>query len=93
MATSQNKRAALTIVGAGLGFEVIAFIGNAVIAPGPRVAQMFALAIALGALIAVVGSVQLARAKGQPWFFGLLGLLSIVGVAVLWFLVPDKKTD
>lgn len=91
MAAAPNKQAALSIVGVGLGFEIFGFVANAVLAPGPRLAQMFSLAIVAGVLITLAGCVQLARAKGQPWFFGLLGLLSFVGAAVLWFLVPDKK--
>jgi hypothetical protein len=43
-------------------------------------------------LTTLAGCIQLARAKGQPWFFGLLGLLSVVGAGVLWFVVPDKKS-
>lgn len=91
MATTPGKQAAVSIVGVGLGFEVFGFVANAALAPGPRLAQMFSLLIVGGVLITLAGCVQLARAKGQPWFFGLLGLLSFVGAAVLWFLVPDKK--
>ena len=91
MATIQDKKAALSIVGVGLAFEVVCFVANAVLAPGPRLAQVFSLGICAGVLFTLAGCIQLARAKGQPWVFGLLGLLSVVGAGVLWFVVPDKK--
>ncbi len=68
------------------GFPLNAFLGGL----GPRIAQGFALLITFGNVIFVLGCINLARAKGQPWYFGLLGLLSCVGLLVLWFLVPDK---
>jgi hypothetical protein len=48
------------------------------------------LATSFGAAIFTVGCIQVARAKGQPWWLGLLGILNCVGLAVLWFAVPDK---
>jgi len=91
MATILDKKAAVSVVGVGLAFEIVCFVANAVLAPGPRLAQVFSLGIVAGVLTTLAGCVQLARAKRQPWFFGLLGLLSVVGAGVLWFLVPDKK--
>jgi hypothetical protein len=40
-------------------------------------------------ILFLAGCVFLARAKGRDWYFGLLGLLSIVGVGILWFAVAD----
>jgi Na+/melibiose symporter-like transporter len=86
-----EKKKALTIIAAGIAFSLVAFLINAVLGPGPRLAQMLSLAISFGGVIVVIGCIMLARAKGRPWFFGLLGLFSCLGVAVLWFLVPDQK--
>lgn len=75
----------------GLGIACVGFLLNAVLgALSPRLAQSFALLIVFGNVMFVLGCINLARAKGQPWYFGLLGLLSCLGLAVLWFLVPDK---
>ena len=37
------------------------------------------------------GCIALARAKDRPWYLGLLGLFSFLGVAVLWYAVPDGQ--
>ena len=83
------KRSALTVAFRGLGMSAVAFVLNGVLAPGPRVAQSFALAITLGAAMFVAGCIFLARAKGRPWYFGLLGFFSCIGLAILWFAVSD----
>jgi hypothetical protein len=44
--------------------------------------------IATGLFLA--GCIFIARAKGRPWYYGLFGLLSLVGLAILWFAVADK---
>lgn len=85
-----SKKAALTIALAGLGVSFAAFLLNAVIAPSrPNLGQMFGLGIVLGNVVNLVGCIQLARAKGRPWWYGLLGIFSCVGLAVLWFAIPD----
>ena len=47
--------------------------------------------ISFGLIVIIVGCFFLAEAKRQPKYFGLLGILSLLGVAILWFLVPDKS--
>lgn len=86
------KKTAVSALGLGLAVAAVGFVLNAVLGSvSPRLAQAFALLITFGNVIFVVGCINLARAKGQPWYFGLLGLLSCLGLAVLWFLVPDKS--
>lgn len=88
-----QKKNALMVISAGLAFAIVAFALNAVVAPsGGRLAQMFSLAIVFGNAIFVYGCILLARAKGRPWYFGLLGLLSCLGLAILWFAVGDAST-
>ena len=90
----ETKKRALSIIASGLAVSGIAFVANAVLAPeSARFAQMFGLAITLGHVIFVVGCIQLARAKNRPWYYGLLGLFSCLGLAVLWFAVPDAKAE
>jgi hypothetical protein len=90
---SKEKKTALTVIFAGVAFGAVAFVLNAVLGmTSPRLAHAFALGIVFGNLVFVLGCIQLARAKGQPWFFGLLGLLSCIGLGILWFVVPDKET-
>jgi hypothetical protein len=86
-----TRRAALISAGTGVAFQLAAFLTNALTQSleSPRLAQACALTIVLGALAVVQGCAQLARAKGLPWWLGALGILSAVGVAVVWML-PDK---
>lgn len=87
----QLKKTALGALWVGFLFSLVAFLLNAVLGGlSPRLAQVFSLAIVFGNVIFLLGCINLARAKGQPWYFGLLGLLSCVGLAILWFVVPDK---
>jgi hypothetical protein len=43
----------------------------------------------IGFALFLAGCVFLARAKGREWYFGLLGLLSLVGLGILWFAIAD----
>lgn len=86
----RHKPAAGAIV-LGIAISALAFAVNALLEPSPRIAQMCSLGIVFGAVILVAGCIQLAIAKGHRWYVGLLGLLSVVGVAILWFVVPDKS--
>jgi len=87
-----TKQTALTLIVVGFIFSATAFVLNGFFGDvSPRLAQSFAYGISMGHAILLIGSIQLARAKGRPWYYGLLGFLSCVGVAVLWFAVPDKR--
>jgi len=55
-----------------------------------RVRGSASLMTTFGLIVLLVGCFQIARAKAQPWYVGLLGLFSFVGVLILWFVVPDK---
>jgi hypothetical protein len=82
------------ISGLVLGFAIsaVGFVANALLgAMSARLGHAMSLLIVFGDVIFLVGCINLARAKGQPWYLGLLGLLSCLGLAVLWFLVPDKS--
>jgi len=87
----EHKQSALVVIVIGLAFAGLAFALNAVLAPGPRLAQMCSLGIVFGNVVFVLGCIQLARAKGHPWYVGLLGLASLLGLAILWFVVADKR--
>ena len=43
----------------------------------------------IGTVIFVWGCCLLAKGKGYPNYFGMLGLLSLVGLMILW-LIPEK---
>lgn len=87
-----DQRAALQLAAAGITGQVVGFVANTATLglESPRLAGVFALMITFGAAIAVLGGIRLAIAKGHPWYVGLLGLLSVVGIAALWLVVPDR---
>jgi hypothetical protein len=87
----QLKKTALSALWLGFLIGLVGFALNAVLGGlSPRLAQGFSLLIVAGNVVFVLGCINLARAKGQPWYFGLLGLLSCLGLAILWFVVPDR---
>ena len=81
------------MIAAGFACSTVAFVLNAALSPSAAFAHMLSLGITAGVLIVFGGSIALARAKGRPWYFGLLGLLSVFGVAILWFAVPDAPAS
>lgn len=84
------KKTGLTAVVFGLVCAPVAPVAGALI-ESAAVRHSASLVTSLGFAVFVYGCIQLARAKGQPWFYGLLGFASVVGLAVLWFVVPDKR--
>jgi hypothetical protein len=88
-----KKKNALMVVAAGFGLSMLAFALNATGAfSNPNVVGALGRAIVFGNVIFVVGCLLLARAKGHPWYVGLLGLLNLLGLAVLWYVVKDKPS-
>ena len=55
--------------------------------------SIFSLLTLVGLGAFIYGCVQIAKAKGQEWYYGLLGLLSCIGLAVLWFVIEDKHKN
>jgi hypothetical protein len=83
---AEYKSKTINFVVLGLVLQVI----------GGAVAKAGFLGWLLGAPVALLGSVLLilgccfyAKAKGYAWWFGLLGLLSCIGLVVLYVL-PDQ---
>jgi len=87
------KKSALTVALSGAALSLTALVINGVLAPGPAVARGLSFGISIGYGLFLFGCVLVARAKGRPWYFGLLGLLSCLGLAILWFAVKDEPTQ
>lgn len=51
------------------------------------------LLISAGSLLIILCCVALAKAKGYPWFLGLIGFFSCLGFAIVWFVLPDKRAS
>ena len=58
--------------------------------PIEAIRRGFPLMISAGVIVIVVGCFLLAEAKGRPKYFGLLGIFSLLGVGILWFVVPNQ---
>jgi hypothetical protein len=89
---SDRTRKALTIAAWGIAIAFFGFLLNGLIGlASARLAQAFATTIVFGNLVCLFGCIQLARAKGHEWYVGILGIFNFVGLAVLWFVVRDKR--
>jgi hypothetical protein len=84
------KKTGLTLVVVGLAFSSLAPITGGLV-ESSAVRSGGSLAASFGAILFTFGCIQIAKAKGQAWYVGLLGLLSCLGLAILWFVVPDKN--
>ena len=78
-----------TNIGVGLGIvlEIAGRILTDIENPGPR--TIGSLVILVGAIAFIWGCAQYCRGKGHSPWWGALGLLSILGLIVLFFL-PDR---
>ncbi len=84
------KKQGLTIALVGIGVSFIAPLTGGLV-ESASVRQMGSYAAPLGILLCIYGCIQIAKAKGHPWFYGLLGAFSCLGLGVLWFAVSDKN--
>lgn len=84
------KKSGVTLVFVGVALTPIAPIAGALVA-SDTLRHVASLASSAAAAVFVFGCIRIAQAKGQPWFYGLLGLLSCLGLAILWFAIPDKN--
>lgn len=85
------KNKAMPFIGGGFAMQLVGWLGAAFF-PIEAIRRGFPLLISAGLLAIIVGCFFLAEAKGRPKYFGLLGIFSLLGVAVLWFLVPSKRS-
>lgn len=86
---AELRKSGLTIVALGLLFVPAGPITGGLV-ESAAVRHAGALATSFGVAAFTFGCIQLARAKGRPWWFGLLGLANLVGLAILWFVVADR---
>jgi len=86
-----KKRGAWTIIVTGVAIAAVFFVLNGLFsALHPRLPGMLSLGITLGNAIACWGCIRLAVAKGYPWYVGLLGIFSCLGLVVVGFVLKDK---
>ena len=83
------KKTGLALIVAGVLVFSIAPIAGATV-ESSAVRSAASTASGLGTLLFVGGCIQIAKAKGQPWYYGLL---SCLGLAVLWFAIPEKSAQ
>jgi hypothetical protein len=94
----EHKRKILALVIPGLFLQIGCMVlirilapnaGNRSAAPPEWISLSLAIGSLIGVLLVIVGLRYYAKAKGYSDVFGLLGLLSCVGVVILAVL-PDK---
>lgn len=86
------KKQGLTLVVVGIAVSAIAPLTGGLV-ESAAIRSVGANAAWLGTLVFIYGCIQIAKAKGQPWYYGLLGFVSCIGLAILWFAVPDKNAN
>lgn len=84
------KKQGITLLIAGVVISAIAPTAGGLI-ESSAIRSAASTAGGLGLLVFIYGCVQIAKAKGQPWYYGLLGFVSCVGLGILWWAVPDKN--
>jgi hypothetical protein len=88
---AERKKSAWTLIIAGIAIASVFSLANGLFASlHPRLPGMLSTGITFGNAIACWGCIRLAVAKGYPWYVGLLGLLSCVGLVVVGFILKDK---
>jgi hypothetical protein len=88
---ADKKKSAWTIIITGIVMASVFFLLNGLFASmHPRLPGMLSTGITFGNAIACWGCIRLAVAKGYPWYVGLLGLISCVGLVVVGFVLKDK---
>ena len=83
------KKSGTMLIVVGLVFMPLAPLAGGLV-ESAAIRHSGSLATSFGAAIFTVGCIQIAKAKGQPWWVGLLGFFNCLGLAILWFAVPDK---
>ena len=87
---SEYKRG--TNIGIGVGF-VLVLLGKYLTLSQPNAVAAFGVILSLGGLgFFVWGSAQYAKGKGHSPYWGILGLLYILGFVILFFLPDRHKT-
>lgn len=77
-----------TNIGVGLGI-VLQIAGRILAHDGGALRPLGGLVVLGGAVLFIWGCAQYAKGKGHSPWFGAFGLLSIIGLLVLYFL-PDR---
>lgn len=86
------KKTALTLIVIGVVTMPLAPLAGGLV-ESDSIRRMAALATTFGFGAFLFGCSRLALAKGQPWWYGLLGLFNLIGLAVLWFVIPDRSAQ
>jgi hypothetical protein len=86
-----EKKHALSLLGAGIGLQFVGWLVAAFF-PIESIRRGAPLLISAGSIGIILSCVHIAKAKGYPWFVGLLGFFSCIGFAIVWFALPDKES-
>ena len=87
-----KRKAAWSIIIFGIVVATVFFVLNGLFAGmHPRLPGILSTGITFGNAIACWGCVRLAVAKGYPWYVGLLGIFSCIGLVIVGFVLKDKN--
>lgn len=76
----------------GLAMATVFFVANGLFASlHPRLPGALSFGITAGNAVACWGCIRLAMAKGYPWYVGLVGIVSVLGVVVVGLILKDRR--
>lgn len=87
-----EKAKAIKLFWMGLALQFVGW-GVAAFFPIEAIRRGAPLLMSAGSILIILCCVALAKAKGHPWWLGLLGFFSCLGFAIVWFVLPDKRPN
>jgi len=87
---SSVKKQVITLLIIGVAFSAMAPLAGGLV-ESAAIRKMASYGPVIGNVACMYAGILIARAKKQPWQWGLLGFLSCIGIAILWFVLPDKS--
>ena len=89
---STVKKQVVTLLIVGVAFSAMAPLAGGLV-ESARIRQMATYGPVIGNVICMYAGLLITRAKRQPWPWALLGAFSCIGIAILWFVLPDKSAE
>jgi hypothetical protein len=85
----QLRKESLNLLYVGLGLQLVGWVVAATF-PIESIRRGAPLMMSAGGVAIVFGAIRAAKAKGYPWFYGLIGVCGVLGFGLVWYVLKDK---